>query len=81
MVSWDVNPAVVPDETIVCFHAAIVVKRAGDGVVPEVCISGGSSHILMGLLDGGHDHRSEVFWRQDYYLVVIILSLVVICSS
>ncbi len=35
----------------------------------------------MGLLKGWHDHGSEVLWRQNYYLVIVILSLVVVRSS
>ncbi len=81
MISWNVNSAVVPDEAVVHFHSAVMVERSGDRVVPKVCIPGGNFHVLVGLLDGGHDHRSEVFWGQDNYLVVIILSLIVICSS
>ncbi len=80
MISWDVNSAVVPDETIVHFHAAIMVERASDGAIPEVCISGSGPHIPVGLFNGGHDHCSEVLWRQDYDLVVVVLPLIVICS-
>ncbi len=81
MVSWDVYPAIVPDEASVHSHATIVVEGASDGIVPEVNISGGGLYVLMGLLHGRHDHCFEVFQRQDYYLVVVILSLVVISLS
>ncbi len=81
MVSWNVDSAIVPDETIIHFHAAIMVKGAGDCVVPEVCVPSGGSHILVGLVDGGHDHRPEVLWGQDDYLIVIVLPLIMICSS
>ncbi len=81
MVSWNVNSAIVPDEASIHFHAAIMVERAGDGVVPEVNISGGSFHALMGFFNGGHDHRFEVLQRQDYHLVIVILSLIVVRSS
>ncbi len=62
MVLWDVNSAVVPNETIVHFHAAIVIERAGDRAVPAVRIPSGGLHILVSFFNGGHDHRSEVFW-------------------
>ncbi len=78
MVSWNVNPAIVPNETSVHSHAVIVVEGASDGVIPEVNISGGGLYVLMGLLYGGHDHHFEVFQGQNYYLVIVILSLIMI---
>ncbi len=81
MVSWNINPAIVPDETSIHFHAAIMVERAGNGVVPEVNISGGGFHALMGFFNSGHDHHFEVLRRQDYHLVVVILSLIMVCLS
>ncbi len=55
-----------------------MVERASNGVVPEVNVPGSGFHVLMGFLNGGHDHRLEVFRRQDYYLVIVVLSLVMI---
>ncbi len=81
MISWNVNPTIIPDETSIHLHAAIVVEGTGHGVVPEMDVSGGCLHVLVGLFDGGHDHRSEMFWGQDYHLIVIVLSLVMICSA
>ncbi len=71
----------VPDETGIHFHAAIMVERAGDSVVPEMNVSGSGLYTLVGFLYGGHDHGLEMFWGQDYYVVVVVLSLIVICSS
>ncbi len=81
MVSWNVNSAVVPDEAIVHFHATIVVEGTGDHVVPKVNVPGGGFHALMGFFNGGHDHRLKVLWGQDYHLIIVILSLIVVCSS
>ncbi len=81
MVTGNVDPAVVPDETIIHLHAAVMVEGASDGVIPEINIPGGSFYALMGFLYGWHDHGSDVFWQQNYYLVVVILSLIVVCLS
>ncbi len=62
MVSWNVDPAIIPDKSIIQFHATIVVERSGDDVVPEMGIPGGSLHLLMGFFNGWHDHGPEVFW-------------------
>ncbi len=81
MIPGNINPAIISDETVVHFHAAVMIERAGDSVVPKVNVSGGSFYASMGFFDGGHNHGPEVLWRQDYYLIVVILSLVVVCSS
>ncbi len=81
MISWDINPAIVPNETSVHSHAMIMVEGASNGIVPEVNISGGGFYVLMGLLHGRHDHCLEMFRGQDYYLVIIVLPLIVICLS
>ncbi len=60
MVSGNIDSAVIPDETIIHFHASIMVEGTGDGIVPKVNISGGSLHTLMGFPDGWHDHGSEM---------------------
>ncbi len=60
MVLWDVNSAIVPDETIVQLHAVIVIVGASDGVIPEVNVSGSGFYALVGFFHGGHDHRSEM---------------------
>ncbi len=81
MISWNVNSAIVPNETSVHFHAAIVIEGTSDRVIPEVNISGSSFYALMGFFHGGHDHCSEMLQGQDYYLVVVVLPLIVVCSS
>ncbi len=81
MISGDIDPAVIPDETIIHFHAVVMIERASDSVVSKVNISGGGFYASMGFFNGGHDHSSEVLWRQDYYLIIVILSLVMVCLS
>ncbi len=81
MVSGNVNSAIIPNKTSVHPHAAIMVEGAGDGVIPEMNVSGGGFYVLMGLLHGGHDHCFEMFWGQHYYLVIVVLTLIMICSS
>ncbi len=81
MVLGNINPAIIPDETIIHLHAAVVVKGTGNSVIPKMNVPGGCFYAPMGLLDGWHDHGSEVLWGQDYYLVIVVLSLVVVCLS
>ncbi len=61
MISRDVNPAIIPNETIIHLHATVVVEGSGNGVVPEVNVPGSYLYVSVGLFDGGHDHGSEVF--------------------
>ncbi len=81
MVSRDIDSAIIPDESVIHFHAAVVIEGSGNGVIPEVNVSGGCFYASMGFFNGRHDHGFEMFWGQDYYLVIVVLSLVVVCSS
>ncbi len=65
---------------VIHFHATVMIERAGESVVPKVNVSGGSFYASMGFFDGGHNHSPKVLWRQDYYLIIVVLSLVVVCS-
>ncbi len=62
MVSWNINSVIVPNETVIHFHAAIMVEGTGDDVIPEMNVLGGSFYAPMGFLNGWHDHGSEVLW-------------------
>ncbi len=81
MISRDVNSAIVPDESVIHLHAAVMIEGSNNGVIPEVNVSGGSFYASVGFFDGWHDHGFEMFWGQDYYLVVVVLSLGVVCPS
>ncbi len=81
MVSRNVNSAIVPDESVIHLHTAVVIEGPSNGVIPKVNVSGGCLYASMGLFNGQHDHSFEMFWGQDYYLVIVVLSLVMICLS
>ena len=81
VISGNINPTVIPDKSVLQFHAAIVIDGPSNILVPKVCFLGGSLYVAVGFSDGGHDHGLEVLGGQDYYLVVIVLSLVVVCSA
>ncbi len=37
--------------------------------------------MIVSFIEGGHNHCVEVFRIKDYNLIVIILALLVVCSS
>lgn len=51
VVSRNVDPAIVPDKSVIHLHAMVMVERAGDGVIPEVNVSGrGFDASMVGMI-------------------------------
>ncbi len=58
-----------------------MVEGCRDILVPSVVVKHGLFDFSMNFLDCRHDHCPEVFRFEDDNFIVVLLSLLMICSS
>ncbi len=78
MILGNINPVVVPNESSLQFHAAVMVDGTWNCIVPQMNVSGHVFDMLMSFFNHGHDHGFEMFGGKNYNLVIIFLSLIMI---
>ncbi len=81
MILGNIDTAIVVDQTVIYLHPSIMVEGRRDVLVPSVVVKRGLLDFSMNFLGCWHDHCPEVFWFEDDNLIVVLLSLLVICSS